>query len=57
MPNPSQTRIFYKAGQTRLTRAKCDPVNLDDPDDLTRLQRCRSHADINAVLKFSQLYL
>ena len=57
MPNLSQTQIFYKAGQTRLTRAKCDPVDSDDPDDLTRLQRCRSHIDINAVLKVSQLYL
>ena len=33
--NPGQTRIFYKAGQTRLTRTKRDP---DDPDDPTRFQ-------------------
>ena len=33
--NPGQTRIFYKAGQTRMTRRKCDP---DDPDDPTRFQ-------------------
>ena len=38
MQNPSQTWIFYKVGQTRLTQAKSDPVDLDDPDDLTRLQ-------------------
>ena len=30
MENPSQTRIFYKAGQTWFTLAKCDPVDLDD---------------------------
>ena len=35
MQNPGQTRIFYKVGQTRLTRAKRDPV---DPDDLSRFQ-------------------
>ena len=35
MQNPNQTRIFYKPGQTRLTRTKCDPV---DPDDPTRFQ-------------------
>ena len=28
MQNPGQTRIFYKAGQTR---AKRDPVDPDDP--------------------------
>ena len=39
MQNPGQTQIFYKVGQTRLTREKCDPVNPDDLDDLTRLQR------------------
>ena len=39
MPNPGQIQIFYKAGQTRLTQAKCNPVDPDDPDDLTRLQR------------------
>ena len=33
MPNSGQTRIFYKVGQTRLTREKCDPVDPDDPDD------------------------
>ena len=38
MPNPGQTRIFYKAGQTQLTWAKCDLVDPDDPNDLTRLQ-------------------
>ena len=38
MPNPGQTQIFYKAGQTQLTWAKCDPVDPDDPDDPTRLQ-------------------
>ena len=32
--NPGQTRIFYKAGQTRMTRRKCDP------DDPTRFQPC-----------------
>ena len=41
MPNPDQTRIFYKASQTRLTRAKCDPVDPDDPDD---------HSDLVAML-------
>ena len=39
MPNPGQTWIFYKVGQTQLTRAKCDPVDPDDPDDPTWLQR------------------
>ena len=33
MQNPGQAGIIYKAGQTQLTRAKRDPV------DLTRLQR------------------
>ena len=32
MQNPGQTWIFYKAGQTRMTRQK------RDPDDLTRFQ-------------------
>ena len=31
MQNPGQTRIFYKAGQTRMTRQKRDP---DDPTQL-----------------------
>ena len=35
MQNPGQTQIFYKVRQTRLTRAKRDPV---DPDDPTRFQ-------------------
>ena len=35
MQNLGQTRIFYKAGQTW---AKSDLVDLDDLDDLTRLQ-------------------
>ena len=39
MQNPGQTWIFYEAGQTRLTRAKHDLVDLDDPDDPTQLQR------------------
>ena len=39
MQNPDQTQIFYKAGQTRLTQAKCDLVDPDNPDDPTRLQR------------------
>ena len=34
MQNPGQTRIFYKAGQTRMTRQKCDP------DDPTQFQPC-----------------
>ena len=38
MQNPSQTQIFYKVDQTRLTQAKWDLVDLDDPDDPTRLQ-------------------
>ena len=38
MQNLGQTWIFYKAGQTWLTQAKRDPVDLDDPDDQTRLQ-------------------
>ena len=37
MQNPGKTRISYKAGQTHLTRTKCDPV---DPDDRTRFQSC-----------------
>ena len=36
MPNMGQTQIFYKAGQTRLTQAKCNP---DYPDNSTQLQR------------------
>ena len=44
MQNPGQTRIFYKASQTRLTQAKCDPVDPDDPDDLTRLQHWPTRA-------------
>ena len=43
MQNPGQTQIFYKAGQTWLTQAKCDPVDLYDPDDPTRLPRCCKH--------------
>ena len=39
MPNLGQIWIFYKAGQTQLTQAKCDLVDLDDLDDLTWLQR------------------
>ena len=39
MQNPGQTQILYKIGQTRLTQAKCDLVDPDDTDDLTRLQR------------------
>ena len=35
MQNPDQTQIFYKAGQTRLTRAKRDLV------DPTRFQPCK----------------
>ena len=40
MQNLRQTQIFYKVGQTRLTREKCDPVDPNDPDDPTQLQRC-----------------
>ena len=29
---------FYKPGQTRVTRTKHDPVDPDNPDDLTRFQ-------------------
>ena len=36
MQNPGQTRIFYKAGQTRLTWAKRDPVDPYDLDDPTQ---------------------
>ena len=36
MSNLGQTQIFYKVGQTQLTR---DPVDPDDPDDPTWLQR------------------
>ena len=39
MQNPGQTQMFYKVGKTRLTRAKCDLVDPDNPDDPTRLQR------------------
>ena len=34
MQNPGQTRIFYKADQTRMTRQK------RDPDDPTWFQPC-----------------
>jgi len=36
MQNPGQNRIFYKAGQTRMTRKKSDPDDPDNPDDPTR---------------------
>ena len=39
MQSPGQTQIFYKMSQTRLTREKCDPVDPDDLDDPTQLQR------------------
>ena len=42
MQNPGQTQIFYKVGQTQLTQSKHDPVDSDDPDDLTQLQHCCS---------------
>ena len=29
--NPDQTRIFYKVGQTWMSRRKCDPGDPDDP--------------------------
>ena len=34
----AQAQTFYKPGQSRLTQTKCDPVNLDNPDDPTRFQ-------------------
>ena len=43
MQNPGQTRIFYKPGQTRLTRTKRDPVDPDNPVDPTRFQPCSKH--------------
>ena len=46
MPNPGQTWIFYKVGQTQLTQAKCDPVDPVDPDDLTWLQCWYMHTYI-----------
>ena len=36
--NPGQTRIFYKPGQTHLTRTKHDPVDPDNSDDLIPFQ-------------------
>ena len=42
MKNPGQTQMFYKVGQTRLTQAKCDQVNPDDPGDPIWLQCCDS---------------
>jgi len=47
MQNPGQTRIFYKAGQTRMTHKKSDPDDPDNPDDPTRLQ-CWTGLDINS---------
>ena len=38
MQNPGQTWIFYKAGQTCLTRTKRDPDDLDYQDDPTWFQ-------------------
>ena len=38
MQNPGQTWIFHELGQTHLTRTKHDPVDLDNPDDLTQFQ-------------------
>ena len=40
MQNLGQTQIFYKPGQTHLTRTKCDLVNSDNLDDLTQFQPC-----------------
>ena len=31
MQNPGQNRIFYKVGQTQMTRQKRDPNDSDDP--------------------------
>ena len=36
--NPGQTWIFYNLGQTRLTRAKLNPVDPDNSDDPTQFQ-------------------
>jgi len=39
MQNPGQTRIFYKAGQTRMTRIKSDRI--------TRMTRPGYNAAVN----------
>ena len=38
MKNPGQTRIFYRPGQTYLTRTKHDPVDPDNSHDPIRFQ-------------------
>ena len=37
MQNPGQTHIFYKAGQTHLSRTKGDPDDPNNPDELADL--------------------
>ena len=44
MQNLDQTQIFYKAGQTWLTQAKRDLVDLDDPTQLQRWCECTTQA-------------
>ena len=43
MQNPDQTQITYKAGQTWLTWAKCDQIDLNDPTWLQRWLLLLSH--------------
>ena len=52
LQNLGQTQVFSKAGQTQLTRAKCDPGGPDDLDDPTRLQRCTLHV----ILHFEEIH-
>ena len=47
MQNSGQTWIFYKPGETHLTRTKCDPVDPDNPNDLARFQPCYIDCDSN----------
>ena len=51
MQNQCQTQIFYKLGQTHLTRTKCNLVDPDDLDDLSWFQHChwpRWSTDLNS---------
>ena len=38
--HPGQTQIFNEVDKTHLTQTKCDPNDLDNPDDPAHLQRC-----------------
>ena len=53
MQNPGQTWIFYKLGETHLTRTKCDPVDPDNPNNLARFQP--GYIDFDSNIRSSSL--